>query len=184
MTVPAGVGIDGFAVAGNLLLTADGSNLFVYNIGQAVATPVTAQVTIPTGDGVSIVPGSFNIAPTNTVTGTDTETLEWDFAFASGNTSETITWQRSRDRAGGRPVASRGEWGNGPVRHVAATGEHARHRSRSQQQPPDLLQRGGLPARRHDVERGGYSVHAGRLPRGGNGRRADGSSLAGDAQRD
>jgi hypothetical protein len=56
---------------------------------------VTAQVTIPTGAGVSIVPGSFNIAPTNTVTGTGSETLEWDFAFAAGNTSETITFQEA-----------------------------------------------------------------------------------------
>ena len=96
MSVPDNIGIAGFAVDNNLLLTADGSNLFLYNIGQAQETPVTAQVTIPTGGGVSIVPGSFNIAPTAiTVTGTGSETLEWDFAFASGDTSETITWQEA-----------------------------------------------------------------------------------------
>jgi len=95
LTVPAGIGLGGIAATNNLLLAADGSNLLVYNLGQAAETPVTAEVTIPTGSGVSVVPGSFNIAPSNIVSGTNSEILEWSFAFTAGTTSQTITFQEA-----------------------------------------------------------------------------------------
>jgi large repetitive protein len=76
LTVPASIGLGGFAASSNLLFTADGSNLLVYNLGQAAETPVTAEATIPTGSGVSVIPGSFSIAPINTVDGPSSETLE------------------------------------------------------------------------------------------------------------
>ena len=88
--------INGASVSGNLLYTTSSSGLLVYNLAAAEqTTPVTAQVTIPTGNGVSIVPGSFSVAPSNTVTGTGTETLEWDFELGSGDTGQTITWQEA-----------------------------------------------------------------------------------------
>ncbi len=95
LTVPASISPAGFAVSNNLLLAADGSNLLLYNLGQAAETPVTTQVTIPTGGGVSVVPGSFSIAPTNTVIVPNSETLEWNFAFTAGTTSQTITFQEA-----------------------------------------------------------------------------------------
>jgi uncharacterized repeat protein (TIGR01451 family) len=95
ITVPTSIGSAGLVASGNLLLTADGSNLLVYNLGQAAETPVTAKITVPTGDGVSVVPGSFNIAPSSTVSGASSETLEWDFAFTAGTTSQTITFQEA-----------------------------------------------------------------------------------------
>jgi uncharacterized membrane protein len=93
--VPNNVSGYGFLVSGNHLFTADGSNLFIYNIGQPQETTVTAQVTVPTNNGVAIVPNSFNVAPTKITTGPSSETLEWDLAFTSSFTSQTLTWQSS-----------------------------------------------------------------------------------------
>jgi uncharacterized repeat protein (TIGR01451 family) len=91
VTAPANA--NNFTASGNLLLTSDGSNLLAYNIGTPQEIPVVAQVTVPTNNGVSIVPNSFNIAPTSTTTGANSETLTWDLGFSNGNTSATITWQ-------------------------------------------------------------------------------------------
>jgi hypothetical protein len=65
------------AVAGNLLYTASPSGLLIYDIGPPAGIPLTAQVTIPTNNGVSIVPNSFSLAPTKITTGADSETLVW-----------------------------------------------------------------------------------------------------------
>ena len=81
------------AVAGNLLYTASPSGLLIYNIGPPAGIPLTAQVTIPTNNGVSIAPNSFSLAPTTITTGADSETLVWEAGFAPGMTSQTITWQ-------------------------------------------------------------------------------------------
>ena len=88
------VGATGFVAAGGLLFTADGSSLSIYNIVAGQDTPVTAQVTIPAGNGVSIVPGSFSEAPTSTTTNPDgSQTLEWNLDLSSASSSQTITWQ-------------------------------------------------------------------------------------------
>ncbi len=79
--------------SGNLVFTTDLNSLIVYQILASPGIPVTAQVTIPTGAGVSVVPGSFSIAPSNTITGNGTETLQWDLALSASNTSQTISWQ-------------------------------------------------------------------------------------------
>ncbi len=93
--VPANINIGGFAVSGNDLFTGDGSNLFIYQIGAAPDTPVVAQVTVPTNNGVAIVPNSFSLAPTTITAGATSETLTWDLGFSAGNMSQTITWQSS-----------------------------------------------------------------------------------------
>jgi len=96
VSVPNFIAVSNYTASGNLLFTVDGSSLSLYNIGQASDIPVTAQVTVPANNGVSIVPGSFNIAPTETTTNPDgSETLAWDLAFSAGNTGQTITWQSS-----------------------------------------------------------------------------------------
>ncbi|MBX9622479.1 MAG: hypothetical protein K2X82_01560, partial [Gemmataceae bacterium] len=88
--IPAGIGADSFGTAGNLVLTGDGSNLIIYEFGEAAGTPATARVTVPAG----VTAAGFNTAPTRTVANPDgSQTLEWDVAFGSGNTSRTFTWQ-------------------------------------------------------------------------------------------
>src|SRR5205085_2238899 len=73
--IPAEVNVSGVAITGNYLYTADGSNLSIYSLGQFTNTAVHAQVTVPTDHGVSIVPNSFNIAPTNITVGATSTTL-------------------------------------------------------------------------------------------------------------
>lgn len=77
------------AAAGKLYLTST-TGLTIFNIGQLTLTPVTASVEVPSGTGVSIVANSFNIQPTQIVTGTDFTTLEWDLTLAA---TTTITWR-------------------------------------------------------------------------------------------
>ena len=95
MAVPNNVPDTGYVTAGNLLFTTDNSNLSIYQIGQPQDTPVVAQVTVPTGNGVSIVSGSFSVAPTTMTTGASSETLTWDLGFSAGDTSQAITWQEA-----------------------------------------------------------------------------------------
>jgi len=91
---PNFIAVSNYTASGNLLFTTDGSSLSLYNIGQASDIPMTAQVTVPANNGVSIVPGSFNIAPSQITTNPDgSETLEWDLGFSAGNTGQTFTWQ-------------------------------------------------------------------------------------------
>ena len=85
--------VDEGITSGNYLYTTSGAGLLIYNIGSGQSTPVT-QVTIPTNTGVSIVPNSFNIVPSDIVTRANSETLEWD-PVSTGSTSETITWQEA-----------------------------------------------------------------------------------------
>jgi uncharacterized membrane protein len=78
------------AVEGNLLYTTSASGVFVYDIGAILGTPVTARVTVPRN---SIVPDSFSLQPTTVISGTDSDTLEWDLSLTPGKESRTITWQ-------------------------------------------------------------------------------------------
>ena len=86
--------VDDFSVSGNLLYTTGADGLLIYNIAQAISVPIVAQVTVPTGNGASIDPNSFSLAPTRIATNNDnTETLEWDLDLPLGTSSEAITWQ-------------------------------------------------------------------------------------------
>ena len=89
--VPADV--SEMAAGNGELYTASSSGLLIYDIGATPTLPVTAKVEIPNNTGVSVVSNSFNIAPTEILSGANADTLEWDFAFSSGATSKTITWQ-------------------------------------------------------------------------------------------
>ena len=107
--LPAAVITDNYIASGNLLFTVDGSNLLIYNIGQAQDIPVTAQVTIP-AHGVSLVPGSFNVAPTTTTANADgSQTFVWNLGLSASNTSQTITWQSNvtGSQSGSRCPSSR-----------------------------------------------------------------------------
>ncbi|HEY2784103.1 MAG TPA: transglutaminase domain-containing protein [Fimbriiglobus sp.] len=91
LTSPA----NAFTADNNKVYTGDGTNLIIYQLGQPQTTPATASVTVPTADGVSVVPGSFSLTPTSTVTTAAGTTYEWDLAFDSATTSKTITWQET-----------------------------------------------------------------------------------------
>ena len=78
------------AVAGNLLYTTGPSGVLIFDLGAVVGTPVTAQVTVPKNSYVS---SSFNLPPTKIISGSDSDTLEWDLYLTPGNESQTLTWQ-------------------------------------------------------------------------------------------
>jgi uncharacterized membrane protein len=88
ITVPSFV--SRMAVAGNQLYTTSANGLAIYNIGPLVSTPVTASVEVPNGTGVSVVSGSFNVAPTQVVHGTSFDNLVWQ---ATLTWPTTFAWQ-------------------------------------------------------------------------------------------
>jgi uncharacterized membrane protein len=90
-TIPAPTAnLDG---AGNFLYATSASGLIIYQIDAPDAVPATARVEIPKNTGVSIVPGSFSVAPTRVIPGTDSDTLVFDLALTADAPSQTITWQ-------------------------------------------------------------------------------------------
>ena len=85
--------INEMAVSGNLLYTTSSSGLGIYQIGSVVGEPVTVSVQVPTNTGVAVVPGSFNIPPTQIISGTGYDTLVWDRELAFGESQPSFTWQ-------------------------------------------------------------------------------------------
>src|SRR5262249_45976333 len=109
--VPIPAATNGSTTDGGVLLTTDGSSLILYTVGPAKATPATVTVTIPTAEGVSVVPNSFSLAPTQITNGPTTQTLEWDLSYDAGHTADTITWQSTvsgLQPGEGRTVATQG----------------------------------------------------------------------------
>ncbi len=90
MDVPANIGFT-MAAADNLLFATSAAGLSIYDIGESIGIPVTAQVQIPQNTGVDVDLGSFNIPPTQVITATNT--LLWDLSLSSGNTSQVLTWK-------------------------------------------------------------------------------------------
>ena len=82
-------GGDGF------IYSADSAGLKIYEIGEVSAIPVTAQVQIPNFTGVEIVPGSFNIEPTEIIAGVGFDTLVWELGLTAATPTQTFTWQTS-----------------------------------------------------------------------------------------
>ncbi len=88
-TVPAAVStLDGL---GNFVYTVSSSGLIIYQINASAAIPATARVDIPKNNGVTIVPGSFSLQPSQVIVGTNFDTYVWDLNLTS--TARTITWQ-------------------------------------------------------------------------------------------
>jgi hypothetical protein len=65
------------------------SSVLVFDYTSIVGA-VTASVVIPKGTGVAIVPGSFSLAPTTTITGGSSDTYIWQQPASS-----PITWQET-----------------------------------------------------------------------------------------
>ncbi len=85
--------VDGMTVSGNTLYATTAQGLSVYNVGPMAETPVTVSVEVPNNTGVSIVPNSFNVPPTQTIVGTNYDTLVWTQTMAALDSSFTYTWQ-------------------------------------------------------------------------------------------
>ncbi len=117
MIAPAA--LNDIAAVGNKIYTTDGSNLIIYSVSQTGSIPTVATVTVPTDHGVSIVPNSFSIAPTQITVGATSTTLVWDLIFDASHKSQTITWQSSI--TGLQPGESRAVVLNGTVNFTLAS---------------------------------------------------------------
>lgn len=93
-TVSVPSNVNGMTVSGDELVTVSAGGLQVYRISALTSQAVTARVQVPTGTGVTIVPNSFSLAPTQNITGANSETLVWNLHLAAA-ASQTITWQSS-----------------------------------------------------------------------------------------
>jgi hypothetical protein len=86
-------GLHGITVSGDTLYATTSSGLSIYQIGQLVSDPVTITATLPPDTAVSIPASSFNIPPTQIITGKTADTLTWDRSFSAGDTTFNFTWQ-------------------------------------------------------------------------------------------
>ena len=85
--------VSGMATNGGILYASTVSGLDVYRAGSIGNVPVTVTVQVPTTTGVSIVAGSFNVAPNTITPGATSETLTWNFPSLASIPSGGITWQ-------------------------------------------------------------------------------------------
>ncbi|MCA9061494.1 MAG: hypothetical protein KDA96_00465 [Planctomycetaceae bacterium] len=76
---------------GEYLYVTGDFGLLVYQINGGADIPVTASVQVPNGTGVSVVPGSFNVAPV-VVPGIDFDTLQWSFTLDETSLFPEFTW--------------------------------------------------------------------------------------------
>lgn len=90
-TIPAATAnLDG---AGNFLYSTSPSGLIIYQIDAPDAIPATARVQVPNNTGVTVVPGSFNVTPTDIIRGPDFDTYVFDLSLTNQSPGRTITWQ-------------------------------------------------------------------------------------------
>src|SRR5208337_1576575 len=85
--------VNGMTVSGNTLYATTNQGLSIYNVGPMAETPVTVSVEVPNHTGVSVVPNSFNVPPSQTIVGTNHTTLVWTHTMAALDTSLTFTWK-------------------------------------------------------------------------------------------
>lgn len=83
------------AMDGRFFYTASSSGLGVYDLGALLVNPVTARVRVPNDGRTTIVPGSFNVPPNETIPGSSYDTLVWRFAFSPSMTNQQIAWRSS-----------------------------------------------------------------------------------------
>lgn len=84
--------VNEMAVSGNLLYTTSSDGLVIYTIGTLVSIPFSASVQVPHN---SVVAGSYNFPPTQVIGGAMTDTLVWNRALASGESSYTFSWKEN-----------------------------------------------------------------------------------------
>lgn len=76
---------------GQYVFTSDSTGISIYEINE-IPIPVTADVQIPNGTGVEVVPGSFNIPPDQILVGADFNTLVWNTTLSAIRPSLRLTW--------------------------------------------------------------------------------------------
>ncbi len=77
-----------FVLNGNLLYAITASSVLVFDYTAISGPSITANVVVPTGVGVALVPGSFNLAPSSITSTATTDTYTW-----LQPTVAPITWQ-------------------------------------------------------------------------------------------
>ena len=77
-----------FVLDGNLLYAVTASSVLVFDYSSIVGPAVTASVTINKASGVTVLPGSFNVAPTTVTSTASSDTYTWQQPAVS-----PITWQ-------------------------------------------------------------------------------------------
>ena len=87
--------VNGMAVAGRLVYLSSDIGLTIYRAAAITNLPVTVEVQVPNNTGVAVLPGSFNIAPSQTIDGASYETLVWNFSSLAQVPSGGISWQTS-----------------------------------------------------------------------------------------
>ena len=80
--------IRGFVLNGNLLYAVTSSSVLVFDYTGIVGPSVVANVIVPKGTGVTLVPGSFNLAPTSIASTATSDSYTW-----LQPTAAPITWQ-------------------------------------------------------------------------------------------
>ena len=92
--------LNGMTVSGNTLYATTDQGLSIYNVGPMAETHVTVSVEVPNNTGVSIVANSFNVPPSQTIIGTDYDTLVWTETLAALESSFTVTWNTTVSNLG------------------------------------------------------------------------------------
>lgn len=99
--------IRGFVLNGNLLYAITASSVLVFDYTGIVGPSVTANVVVPKGTGVTIVPNSFNVTPTFIASTATSDTYTWQQPVVA-----PITWQAivsAMQPGTGREVATGGD---------------------------------------------------------------------------
>ncbi len=77
---------------GSQLYATSSAGIAIYDIGSLPGPVLTARVEVPKSSGVALVPGSFNLAPTEIVSGASSDVYVWEQP-----TIDTITWSQTVD---------------------------------------------------------------------------------------
>ncbi len=85
--------ISGLKTDGTLLCVTAADGLTIYALGGNGNIPLTAEVRIPDQAGVTVVPGSFNVAPSEVIDGAGFDTYRFDLGLTGPSPSATLTWQ-------------------------------------------------------------------------------------------
>ncbi len=139
-----------FSLNGNLLYVITASSVLVFDYTAITGPSITANVVVPKGTGVALVPGSFNLAPSFITSSATTDTYTW-----LQPTVAPITWQAtvsnmqpgsSRNVANGGGIAfTLPTLGSGtlPLGAAAVTANHVVSISPATHSPPIQI---GAPA--------------------------------------
>ena len=85
--------VNGMMVSGDRLYATSAHGLAIYDIGKVIGVPLTVSVKVPKGTGVSLVPNSFDIPPTEILSSPGFDTLVWKGSLGAVNTDLRLSWK-------------------------------------------------------------------------------------------